>query len=140
MSINDLEAARGNYNTIYDRNNSQQAIDNWDAIREARNAQILAEQQAGKQQSTEAILAERGSRYGNFRDNARCSQALSEVFMEENRRRYSDRNQNSLERHQLEAIQMIFHKIARIVSGDDPSYADNWDDIAGYAQLGKAPR
>lgn len=32
---------------------------------------------------------------------------------------------------------MILAKIARIVSGD-PNHADHWDDIAGYALLGKS--
>ena len=31
---------------------------------------------------------------------------------------------------------MILLKIARIICGD-PTYADHWDDIAGYAMLGK---
>jgi len=33
-----------------------------------------------------------------------------------------------------EALEMIQHKIARILNGD-PNYADSWQDIAGYAQL-----
>ena len=33
-----------------------------------------------------------------------------------------------------EALDMIFHKIARILNGD-PNYADSWHDIAGYATL-----
>lgn len=35
---------------------------------------------------------------------------------------------------QREALEMIAHKIARIVNGD-PGYLDNWNDLAGYAQL-----
>jgi hypothetical protein len=35
---------------------------------------------------------------------------------------------------QQEALDMIFHKIGRIINGD-PDYADSWVDIAGYAQL-----
>ena len=35
---------------------------------------------------------------------------------------------------QLEALDMIAHKIARIINGD-PDYADSWHDIAGYAKL-----
>lgn len=38
---------------------------------------------------------------------------------------------------QIEALEMILAKIARIVSGD-PNHADHWDDIAGYALLGKS--
>lgn len=36
--------------------------------------------------------------------------------------------------YQREAIEMICHKLARIVNGD-PYYADSWTDIAGYAKL-----
>ena len=34
----------------------------------------------------------------------------------------------------VEALEMIAHKIGRILNGD-PAYADSWVDIAGYAQL-----
>lgn len=34
------------------------------------------------------------------------------------------------------ALKMICLKLARIVCGD-PNFADHWDDIAGYAMLGK---
>ena len=44
-----------------------------------------------------------------------------------------DRNK-SLKADQQEALEMILHKIARIVNGD-PDYADSWVDIAGYAKL-----
>ena len=33
-----------------------------------------------------------------------------------------------------EALEMIVHKIARIVNGD-PNYIDNWIDICGYSKL-----
>jgi hypothetical protein len=35
---------------------------------------------------------------------------------------------------QREALEMIAHKIARILSGD-PNHKDHWEDIAGYAEL-----
>ena len=89
--------------------------------------------------TVDMILKERGSRYGSFRDNSRISQKLSYILADELCERTS-RGQCFLEAYQREALEMIFHKIARIVSGDDPGYADNWDDIAGYAQLGKEPR
>lgn len=38
--------------------------------------------------------------------------------------------------HQQEALDMILVKVSRICIGD-PSHADHWDDIAGYALLGK---
>lgn len=33
-----------------------------------------------------------------------------------------------------ESVDMILHKISRIVVGD-PNFKDHWDDISGYAQL-----
>jgi hypothetical protein len=84
------------------------------------------------------ILDERGARYGSFEDNARISQTLKSIVASEANMRMS-RKQLPLMYYQKEAIDMILHKIARIISGD-PNYADNWDDIAGYAQLGKEPR
>jgi len=35
---------------------------------------------------------------------------------------------------QIEALEMICVKMARILAGD-PDHADHWDDIAGYARL-----
>jgi hypothetical protein len=39
-----------------------------------------------------------------------------------------------LDHSQAEALDMIAHKIGRILAGD-PNHADHWDDIAGYARL-----
>lgn len=72
-------------------------------------------------------LAQRGSRYGDFSDNAKLSQELERVI----------RNQygyGKLEPLHTEALKFIFQKISRIVNGD-PNYADNWHDIQGYAKL-----
>lgn len=75
------------------------------------------------------ILDERGKRYGKFKDHARITQCLKNSIMSE---LISARKM--LEPDQQEALDMICHKIARIVNGD-PNYADSWVDIAGYAQL-----
>lgn len=37
---------------------------------------------------------------------------------------------------QRTALEMIAMKMARIVCGD-PYFADHWDDIAGYSELGR---
>ena len=39
-----------------------------------------------------------------------------------------------LEQTQRESLDMIAHKIGRILAGD-PDFRDHWDDIAGYAKL-----
>lgn len=74
-------------------------------------------------------LQERGSRYGDFKDHADITQALkttSTIFLR-------SRNKVLSAAHQ-EALDMIFHKIGRILNGD-PNYDDSWHDIAGYATL-----
>lgn len=86
-----------------------------------------------------AVLNERGSRYGSFSDNAYISQALCNIIRYEGRSGRVSRHQPVLKDFQMEALEMIAHKIARILSGD-ADYADNWVDIAGYAQLGNNPR
>lgn len=43
-------------------------------------------------------------------------------------------NWESLSSDKKEALEMIAHKIARILNGD-PNYADSWHDIVGYAKL-----
>lgn len=74
-----------------------------------------------------AVLQQRGSRYGEFKDNADISQQLKSVM-------YSSANYASLPNDMKESLQMIAHKIARILEGD-PYYDDSWVDIAGYAKL-----
>jgi hypothetical protein len=73
------------------------------------------------------VLAERGKRYGQFKNHAQLSQLLKGVMQ-------SRSSYQSLGADQREALEMIAHKIARILNGD-PNYADNWVDIAGYAKL-----
>jgi len=48
----------------------------------------------------------------------------------------SGTNWISLSDEQAEALEMIAVKIARILSGD-PEYPDHWDDVIGYAKLGR---
>ena len=74
-----------------------------------------------------AVLQQRGLRYGEFKDIANISQQLKSVM-------YSSTNYSSLPNDMKESLQMIAHKIARILEGD-PYYDDSWVDIAGYAKL-----
>jgi hypothetical protein len=83
------------------------------------------------------ILSERGSRYGVFTGHARITQALKRVIGEHTplgRTRDDGSHGSHLAPDQQEALDMICHKIGRIINGD-PDYADSWQDIAGYAQL-----
>lgn len=71
----------------------------------------------------------RGQNYGKFEGTAGAAQALKNAF------RYQMRiREKYLDPDQQEALEMILHKIARIINGN-PDYVDNWHDIAGYAKL-----
>ena len=76
-----------------------------------------------------AVLAERGSRYGSFVGHARVTQGIKAILLEA-----VSNSSYTFEADQYEAIEMICHKLGRIVNGD-PNYADSWVDIAGYAKL-----
>jgi hypothetical protein len=76
-----------------------------------------------------ATLQERGNRYGIFLEHAIVTMRLKQVISQE-----LEVRKKSLDADQQEALDMICHKIGRIVNGD-PDYADSWHDIAGYAQL-----
>jgi len=75
------------------------------------------------------VLDERGSRYGTFEGHAAIAQSLKMIV----RTNLVARNK-TLKASQQEALDMIMHKIARIINGD-PNYVDSWVDIAGYAKL-----
>jgi hypothetical protein len=77
--------------------------------------------------SIDAILNERGSRYGSFVRHAYITQRLKAVMAD-------TPNWLMLDDDMIEALEMVAHKIGRILNGD-PKYADSWVDIAGYAQL-----
>lgn len=72
-------------------------------------------------------LADRGSRYGKFSGHASITQALKAEMK-------AFAGWQRLNSSQREALEMIAHKIGRIINGD-PNYADSWHDIAGYAKL-----
>jgi hypothetical protein len=73
------------------------------------------------------ILRERETRYGDFLDHACITQGIKLAI-------FRAADLDKLKCDHKEALEMIAHKIGRIINGD-PEYADNWDDIAGYAKL-----
>lgn len=75
------------------------------------------------------VLEERGSRYGVFMSHAELTYRFKMIAQ-----KAIDSNPNAFDLDQREALDMIFHKIGRILNGD-PNYADSWIDIAGYAKL-----
>lgn len=80
-----------------------------------------------KQPSIAEVLAERGSRYGDFKEHARITQTIKAAMA-------NSKNFHILVHSQKEALEMIAHKIGRILNGD-PNYLDSWIDIVGYTQL-----
>lgn len=79
------------------------------------------------QDTINAILEERGSRYGAFITHAIITQRLKAVMAD-------TPNWFVLEDDMKEALEMVAHKIGRILNGD-PTYVDNVIDIIGYMQL-----
>ena len=77
--------------------------------------------------ATSETLKERGSRYGNYLAQTKISKAL------QNRMRQTS-SYHELDPDMQDALEMIAVKVSRILNGD-PDYADNWEDIAGYATL-----
>lgn len=73
------------------------------------------------------ILGERGKKYGAFTGHAEVTQRLKQDM-------YEHPNYGQLSTDKKEALDMIAHKIGRILNGD-PNYKDSWVDIAGYATL-----
>lgn len=72
-------------------------------------------------------LAERGTRYGDFSEHARITQAIKAAMAD-------SPNWTKLAPDQREALEMIAHKAGRILNGD-PDYHDSWHDIIGYTKL-----
>ena len=79
--------------------------------------------------SVDTILDERRSKYGLFYKQAQISQGLKDIVYGQ-----LSNSGKHLAPDQSEALNMILHKIARIVNGD-PDHIDSWVDIAGYATL-----
>ena len=80
-----------------------------------------------KPRTTAEILEERGGEYGLFSEHAKITQGLKVTV------RSWDGWARMLPCHR-EAIEMILHKIGRILNGN-PMNRDSWADIAGYAEL-----
>ena len=77
--------------------------------------------------SVQQTLNERQSTHGDFADHARATQMLKTVI--QNQPGWKDLNAM-----QRESLDMIAHKIGRILAGN-PNHADHWHDIQGYAKL-----
>lgn len=74
-----------------------------------------------------ATLAERGTRYGEFPEHARITQNLKRAMAD-------SLNWSSLPDDMKEALEMVAHKVGRILNGQ-PDFHDSWHDINGYVTL-----
>ena len=72
-------------------------------------------------------LTERGSRYGEFCEHARVTQNIKRAMAASN-------NWERLDDPMREALEMVAHKIGRILNGDE-FYKDSWTDVIGYVRL-----
>ena len=75
----------------------------------------------------EGLLAERGKTHGPYADHAYYTQRTKAVWRD-------CPGWHRLSADQRESLDMIAHKVGRILAGD-PNFPDHWDDIAGYAKL-----
>lgn len=77
----------------------------------------------------DGVLDARGQDYGKFRDSAALMQGIKRLLAD-----HASRHNKTFADDQWEALEMIVHKISRIVNGN-PDKVDHWVDIAGYATL-----
>jgi hypothetical protein len=75
----------------------------------------------------EDTLEERGNNYGPFIGHAKITQSIKRTM-------HNTDNWDGLSDDKKEALEMIAHKIGRILNGD-PEYKDSWFDIIGYTKL-----
>jgi len=108
--------------------NGMSAEDRAEMLRQAA-ARPRHRMQGAPTDGIDATLAERGTKYGKFIDQAAVTYKLKNVLRE-----HSGVHSKSYSYDQAEALDMICVKLGRIVNGD-ADYADSWVDIAGYAKL-----
>jgi hypothetical protein len=77
----------------------------------------------------EETLDARAQDYGTFRDSAALMQGIKRLLAD-----HAAKHGKTFADDQWEALEMIVHKIGRIVNGN-PDKVDSWVDIAGYATL-----
>ena len=79
--------------------------------------------------SVDNVLDDRAKDYGKFIEGAEIMQMLKRLV-----HNYIEDRGTPLAFDQREAIDMIIHKLGRIINGN-PDKVDHWVDVAGYAKL-----
>lgn len=82
---------------------------------------------AKKKTNLDKILEERGNQYGEFSGHARITQNIKRAMVD-------SPNWSELTDDKKEALEMVAHKIGRILNGN-PDFRDSWEDIEGYTHL-----
>lgn len=79
--------------------------------------------------SVDRVLDSRALDYGAFKNGAALMQGMKRLMAD-----HAQQHGKTFADDQWEALEMIVHKIGRIVNGN-PDKVDHWTDIAGYATL-----
>lgn len=111
-------------------------VNSWRVKSRKGESGFVAEHQDSPPVQTEALLAERGTTHGSFRTNAIISQELKNICHRHMSIRTMHAKGALYSPTHVEAIDMICLKLSRILSGQ-AHFAEHWDDIAGYAKLGR---
>jgi hypothetical protein len=77
--------------------------------------------------ATETILEERAKTHGDYKTTAEIAVATKHLWS-------NQEGWTRLTATQVESLDMIASKVARILSGN-PHAVEHWEDISGYAQL-----
>lgn len=106
-------------------------FDDWMKLTQDTREQLSTPLRPGAIQFTDAktLTTERKSTHGDWLVQSKLFMRLMAVFEK-------SPNWSTLEAHQKAALINIAQKQSRILSGD-ASEPDHWDDIGGYALLGK---
>ena len=91
-------------------------------------AKIMEEVEA-EETNIDQTLDARAQDYGKFKDGAALMQAMKRTLAD-----HARMHNKTFADDQWEALEMIVHKMARIVNGNSDK-VDSWVDIAGYATL-----
>jgi len=76
------------------------------------------------------LTTHRGQTHGDWKEQATLARTLKECI-------HHSMGWTRMDASQQEALEMIMVKVSRICTGN-PEFDDHWDDIMGYAHLGKA--
>jgi hypothetical protein len=101
--------------------------------REAERAAVQAMEEirqaneTATQPNIRAMLDSRAKTHGDYSHHATVTQMLKQIM-------HSAPNWADLKYHERETLEMVAHKVGRILCGD-PHHHDHWRDIAGYATL-----